>query len=238
VHQAAALAGISHSAALAAADELARADVLRPDDPLEFGHPLLRASVYGALGHHERARTHARAARVLLEEGAPSEQVGAHLLHAAPAGDEFVVEALRLAAASALGHGVPLSAIAYLERALREPPAPSARPEILTMLGRAELLAGRRDAVEHLRGAIDLVEDRRLRAGLWLDLARTLHDFGCLQEACEACEGGLSELGGDDSELAMELQALFLGSGMLTAERAAESHRRASALVARAAPSR
>ena len=228
---AAALAGLDVVAGLEAADELARVDILRAAEPLEFVHPLLRAAVYAGLGRYERARTHARAARLLAAQDAPGEQVAAHLLHAAPAGDEEVVAALRRAAASALAHGVPGSAVAYLQRALREPPTPAVRGELLADLGRAELLAGRSDAVEHLRAAIELLDAPRRRAELWLDLARTLHDFGRLSDACASCERGLHELD-DESELALKLQEWLLGSAMLLDERAADAHRRARAILA------
>ena len=46
---AAALAALEPVAARTAADELARADVLRAGDPLGFVHPLLRAAVYGGM---------------------------------------------------------------------------------------------------------------------------------------------------------------------------------------------
>ncbi|HWH94199.1 MAG TPA: AAA family ATPase [Baekduia sp.] len=232
-----ALAGLDPGASLQAADTLARADILGPADPLDFVHPLMRAAVYGGLGRHERARLHGRGARLLLERGAPSEQVGAHLLEAVPAGDPAAVDALRAAADVAMAHGVPVSAIAYLQRALREPPAPAARPQLLEHLGRAELLAGHRDAVGHLRTALEATADARDRAALWLELGRTLHDFGQLEEACAACEDGLRELGdaGEEDELRLDLDAWWLTSAMILIERAEEARRRAAEILARPA---
>jgi DNA-binding CsgD family transcriptional regulator len=231
---AAALAGLDADRALQAADELARVDILRAGDPLEFVHPLLRAAVYGALGRHERTRVHGRAARVLRERGALAEQVGTHLLEAVPCGDGAAVDALRAAGAAALAHGVPVSAIAYLERALREPPTDGVGAEVLAELGRAELLAGRREAVEHLRLAIDLTAEARQRAALRLELGRTLHDFGRLEEACTACEQGLEELGDSaDDEVGLDLQAWWLTSAMILVGRAEEAQRRAAAVLAR-----
>src|SRR3954447_16622721 len=117
------LATLGPSAALAAADELARADLLRAGDPLGFTHPLVRAAVYGQLAFGERAQTHRRAARLLADAGGPGERVSAHLLESPAAGDPVVVDVLRAAARRALAQGVPGSAVRYLERALREPPA-------------------------------------------------------------------------------------------------------------------
>ena len=196
VEDAAAVAGLEVGDAFQAADTLAGADILAAGDPLEFVHPLLRATVYGALGRHERAHIHGRVARLLLAHHAPAEQIGTHLLHAAPAGDGTAVAALRAAAADALAHGVPASAIAYLERGLREPPEPSARPDVLAELGRAGLLAGRHAAADHLESAIRATADPRRRAALRLVLGRALHDFGRLDEACAVCERGLQDLGG------------------------------------------
>jgi DNA-binding CsgD family transcriptional regulator len=240
LHLAATLAGLSAATASEAADRLQRADILTADDPLEFVHPLVRAAIYGALGRHARAATHARAGRLLVELGAPPEQAGAHLLEAAAASDEAVVAALRRAAATALRHGVPESAIAYLERALREPPSAAARADVLADLGRAELLAGRSDAVAHLEAAIALVEEPRRRAALRLELGRTLHDFGRLEEACGAFERGAADLGRtvggahDGDELATDLTAWYLTSAMLLDGRAADAHRRVDAILAHA----
>jgi predicted ATPase len=83
---AAALGAVTPPAALMAADELARADVLRPGDPLGFTHPLLRAAVYGQLSFGERAQAHRRAAHLLAEAGAPAERVAAHLLRSPSGG--------------------------------------------------------------------------------------------------------------------------------------------------------
>jgi DNA-binding CsgD family transcriptional regulator len=231
-----ALAGLEAATALQAADALARADILRPDDPLEFVHPLLRAAVYGALGRHERAAVHAGAARHLRARGAPAEQVAAHLLLTAPDADADVVSALLAAAREALAHGVPTSAIAYVERALREPPAPAALGEVLTTLARAELLAGRREATDHLEQALAATAERGDRARLWLELSRALHDFGRLDDACAACERGLDELDGAegrDDELGLDLQAAWFTSAMILVDRAAEAQRRAAAVLRR-----
>ena len=71
VQMAAALATIPAADALAAAEELGRADVLRAGDPLGFTHPLVRAAIYGRLPLAEREQIHRRAARLLAERGAP-----------------------------------------------------------------------------------------------------------------------------------------------------------------------
>ena len=96
--QAAALADLDEQAAFEAVDALARVDVLRPQPPLAFVHPLIRAAVYETLTPLERDRGHARAARLLANAGAEPERVAAHLLRSPPAADPQAVATLRDAA--------------------------------------------------------------------------------------------------------------------------------------------
>ena len=232
LHLAAELTGLAAGAALAAADELARADVLRPGDPLGFTHPLVRAAVYGDLPFGERARTHRRAARLLVESGVSRERVSAHLLEAAPDGDAAVVELLRATAQRAMARGAPASAVRYLERALREPPAEAERPAVLAELGRAEAAAGLPDAVAHLEAAIGLADEPRQRAALLLAFGRVLQHGGRLSDACAAFQRGRDELGEQRSELAVDLEAGYLAAAMQAPDRAAEAHAQADAILA------
>ncbi|HEY7077696.1 MAG TPA: AAA family ATPase [Solirubrobacteraceae bacterium] len=232
---AAALVGLGPVAALEAADALERADVLRAGDPLGFTHPLLRAAIYGRLAFGERARMHRRAARLLGESGAPDEQVSAHLLKTPASGRAEVVDVLRAAARRAFAQGVPASAVDYLSRALREPPAPELRAEVLAELGRAEVAAGRPEAAAHLGAAVELVGEPRARAALLLEFGRVLHHAGRLPEATAALRRGLDEVReGDD--LAVDLEGAYLGAAMHTPAGAAEAHRRREAILAGALP--
>ena len=110
---------------------LARAEILRPETPLGFVHPLVRDAVYQELPLGERELQHERAARVLLDAGAPAEQVAAHLLAAPRRGEEWVAELLREAGRAAVARGAPESGVAYLRRALEEPAPAAWRPELL-----------------------------------------------------------------------------------------------------------
>jgi DNA-binding CsgD family transcriptional regulator len=230
---AAALAGLETTAALAAADQLARVDILTGEDPLAFTHPLLRASVYQALARGRRSQLHRRAASVLLDARASAEQVAGHLLESPPAGDPEVVHLLRSAARQAMAHGVPASAARYLERALREPPSHDTRGGLLAELGRAQAGFAPRQAIEHLEEAMELAEGPSERAVLALELGRALHDAGRPEEACAAFERGTAELPEDAGDLALELEAWYLTSAVLLPERAADVHRRTDAIVAR-----
>jgi len=113
--------------------------ILAGDRDLRFVHPLVRSVIYQDLAPPLRQRWHARAARLLDADGAPIQDVVVHLLAAGPAGNAWVVARLRAAAADARDRGAPDIARLCLERALAEPPAPRARAEVLTELGRAEI---------------------------------------------------------------------------------------------------
>jgi hypothetical protein len=137
---AAALAELDGQAVSEAAGALARVDVLRPQPPFGFVHPLFRAAVYEALTPHERGIGHARAAGLLHDAGAEPERVAAHLLLTPSAADPGVVATLREAARRAASRGASETAVAYLLRALAEPPPAAQRAELLLELGSAEAL--------------------------------------------------------------------------------------------------
>ena len=140
----------------AALDGLARAGVIGPDRPPRYSHAIVRSAVEADFGAGERALDHRRAARLLADENAPPEQVAAQLIAAEPAGDEWALDALLDAAAVARARGAPDRAAAILERALSEPPPAGRRRAVLSLLGAAELEAGRgHAAVRHLTGALD-----------------------------------------------------------------------------------
>lgn len=114
---------------------LARAEILRPDPPLGFVHPLVRDAVYHELSPAQRELMHARAATILRRTGAASDQVASHLLSMPRRGESWVVDELTAAARAAVRRSAPDSAVAYLTRALEEPPPPERRGEILLELG-------------------------------------------------------------------------------------------------------
>jgi DNA-binding CsgD family transcriptional regulator len=204
--QAVALAGLDEEAGSGAADALARADVLRPRPPLGFVHPLIRAAVYETLTPLERDRGHARAARLLADAGAEPGRVATHLLRTPPGADAQVVATLREAAQRARTRGAPESAVAYLRRALAEPPINADRAELLLELGSVEVFVDGDAAIEHLRGAHELIEDplRRAEAALLLG-----HQLFLLrgEESDAFYTTALDELGGADAELERLLEA-------------------------------
>ena len=181
----AALAGLDearvarrHRRARAGGDPAARAAArLRP--PAGARRRLPRAAA-------RRARAAARARRAVLRDaGAPAEQVAAQLLATPRRGERWVGRrCCATPARAAVARGAPDSAVAYLRRALDEPPPPSAAPALLLELGLAEALTdgpgGRRAPARGLRDA-----RRPARAGArWRTLlGRALLFTGDAEEA-------------------------------------------------------
>jgi ATP/maltotriose-dependent transcriptional regulator MalT len=198
----AALAGVSEAAALDAVRALAQAEVLRPaDGPIGFIHPLVRGAVYGEIPLRDREAQHAEAARLLTEAGAPHDAIAAHMLAMTRQGDPALVEVLMRSARSALGRGAPESAVAYLRRALEEPPPDELRAAVLHALGIAEAMTSGPSATEHLRAAYDAIPDPAERARLAVVLAEAYTFTGRFRDAAEIAAEAADALPQDDVEL-------------------------------------
>jgi DNA-binding CsgD family transcriptional regulator len=208
---AAALAGLDRERAADAAAMLGRADILRPELPLGFAHPVVRAAVYSGLTPAERERHHVKAAEMLAERPATTEQVAAQLLQTSPRTDTATVAILRDAAGQALAQGAGDNAVTYLRRALAEPPAAEERADILHELGSAERLTLDPAASGHLREALGLTENPQRRAWIALELGRMLFwSEGGGAEAIDVLEQAIAELGDDDRDLRQRLEAGLL----------------------------
>jgi DNA-binding CsgD family transcriptional regulator/tetratricopeptide (TPR) repeat protein len=171
-----------------AAVSLAATDLLLPDAPLAFVHPLVRAAVYEDLAGVERAALHRRVAASHDGTGDP-EQVAVHLLHVDPRCDPHVVDVLRAAAAGATGRGAPDAAAMFLRRALVEPPPAGARrAAVLVELGQAEALAWMDGFEEHLTDAIAELSDPDQAAEVALSLGRAVSTTGDWVRAFEVVE--------------------------------------------------
>ena len=207
----AALAGLDEPATAAATRTLARADILRPDAPLGFAHPLIREAVYRDLGPAERELMHARAAELLTEAGAGDDKIATQLLQAPRRGERWVVDVLRRAARSALARGAADSAAAYLSRALEEPPPPDLRADLLSELADAEERTSGVAALGHLREAYAEIEDPRRRARLAFRIAFLLLFTGSPEEARPVLEGAKAEAAeGSDDWLMLEALDVML----------------------------
>ena len=212
-----ALAGLDAEGVAVAARELVRTEIVRPEPPLEFVHPLVQAAVYRDLAPGERELSHQRAAQLLREAGAPAEQVAAHVLAVPRLGEQWVVDILRAAAHAAFAKGAPDAAITSLRRALVEPLPPELRVELLFELGRAQALMSLPDSVEPLREAYESARDPLLRGHAADWLACSLSFLDAPDEAADIARRATLELPPQHADLgrqleATELYALFFGA--------------------------
>ena len=202
------LTGLDEQAAAGAIATLARVEVLRPDRPLGFVHPLVGDAVYQALSGGERELSHERAAAELTARGATPEQVAAHLMLAPRRGDQQAVRLLREAASTAADRGAADAARTYLERALAEPPTSDVRPELLLELGRLGTLTDGPAAIVYLRDAYETTMDPGRRAEVATMLARTLVFAGGPGEATRFARSAAAALPADQDDARQGLLAL------------------------------
>lgn len=98
---------------------------------------------------------------------------------------------------AAIARGAPDGAVAYLQRALDEPPSAEVRPGLLAMLGAVEAQTSGPLAVAHLREVLDAMDDPFARAGIAQILSRTLIFTGAPEEGSEvaaAARDGLPDV--------------------------------------------
>jgi class 3 adenylate cyclase/DNA-binding CsgD family transcriptional regulator len=227
--QAAVLAGIERRQVAPAAAALARLDLLRPEPPFSFVHPLVRNAVYESIPVAERELEHARAAELLTEMGAPVEQVAAQVLVAPPESVESAVAVLREAARAASAEGGLESAVRYMARALEEPLADDERGEALLDLAGLEAKVGAPAVIAHLRDAVSLLRDPKRQAEASLALGHELYWSGEEEEGVEVLEHTLAEHSDLDVELRHRLEAELV----VNATRLPSQYQRARELLAR-----
>lgn len=226
-----ALAGFEDGQGASALDCIVEAGIVNPGDPIRFAHPLVREALYANLPAAWRAQAHRDAAQMLRCEGVEPERVAAHLLEAHPAGEEWVVEALRTAARQATGRGVSSAAARYLARAIAEPPSAGARGELLLELGRAEMRLGSERAPELLEAAAAALGAGERGAEALLLRGRALFGIGGFRAAAEAFDAGLAALDGQRPDLAAELEAGFTSAARFDSELAPQARARLDRLL-------
>ena len=214
----AALAALDEHAVASATAALSRAEILRGEPPLGFVHPLVRDAVYHDLPMGERELRHAQAARLLMEARASAEEVATQLLACPRRGQEWVVDVLSKAAASARGRGAADSAVSYLQRALDEPPPSQRRTAVLLQLGFAETLTSGPAAADHLREVWEALQQPRERAQVAATLGRTLVFTAPAEEALAFVRRAAAETPSEfvderQALRALELMAIPLGAG-------------------------
>lgn len=208
VRHVAALTGLDVDTVGLAADRLLRAEILGPERPLSFAHPLVATAVYQGLLPGERSAWHRRAATVLAGEGAPPDRLASHVAAAEPAGDPAAVEVLVAAARHASRQGATDVAIALLRRALAEPPAPEARAAIMLELGAAESLVFDEGAIEHLGAALAAVPPGGHR--VTLAIARAVAQAAAGRAAEAVADLRALDVDGDDALALRRLGGLAL----------------------------
>jgi tetratricopeptide (TPR) repeat protein len=214
----AAAAELDESEVAEATGQLAQAEILRPTPPLGFVHPLVRDAIYEELPPAERELQHARGAALLRDAGAPAEQIAAQLIKAAPRGERWASDLLWAEGRAAMHAGAADSAVAYLQRALAEPPPPDQRAQLLFELGSAEALTSGPAATEHLRLAYDQLEDPTTRAAAAALLGRTLMFMGSNEAAQAIAMRAAQEVPPGLDDLRMQLEAfdymtVYFGAG-------------------------
>jgi DNA-binding CsgD family transcriptional regulator len=233
LRHAAAIAGIDLDQAVEAADALTTARVLAPGRPLHFVHPILRQAVYEDLPAGRRADAHARAARILDGEGGDPDRAVVHLLASEPAADQWVVEHLQAGAERAVARGAPVTASAYLRRALAEPPDGGRRIAVLFELGRAARASGEPDALTLLEAVLGEAEDPALRAGAAEELAWALLLNGEFERAPELLAREADRIGERDWQARLMLEVAHDLMSIWNDETAGRSAARIDALLSK-----
>jgi DNA-binding CsgD family transcriptional regulator len=210
LRQAADLGGLDPHQAAELADLLVRVDILAPGQGLSFTHPLARSAVYRGMPSAQRSRLHSQAAAMLAGAAAP-DRLALHLLEVEPAGDASVVDTLRAAARGARSLGGRGAAIAFLRRALVEPPPAEERFGTLVALGMAEVQAWDMAAgIGHLREALELAPDPVRRAEVAMVLAGAHRGMSDFNGAIDVLSAEIAALGHADPDMAYVLESELL----------------------------
>jgi DNA-binding CsgD family transcriptional regulator len=207
-----------------AIDELESAGILDARRPLDYLHPLVRASVYSLIPREQRESLHARAADVLRSWHSEPISIATHLMRTRPGARPWVVEELLRAAGAARRNGELDRAALYLGRALSEPPASEARVDVLLELGRTQMDTGEIGlALGTLQRADELAgEPRPVRVALPLARALCLHG-GTLRATAVLSEcdpGSVTDRQRD------ELEATWLTAALIDPRLGPETQRR------------
>lgn len=190
-----AILGLSASPALAGhlanldRDSTARAlTALRRTGALDTNcscHPELRAMLLDGLAPEERAAMHARAADILMIEGAPALTIAHHLVSADRAETAWAVPLLHDAAEQALSSGEVSRALGYLRLAARTPVVEAQRAATVALLARAEWRIDPLVVMRHSAEVIEGIQSGDLAAQDALIWVSRLMWFGRTYEARE-----------------------------------------------------
>ena len=226
----AALAGVDERLVAEASGQLARSEILRPEPPLGFVHPLVRDAVYHELPPGERELQHGMAAALLQQSGASPDQIAMQLLNAPRRGEPWVADLLREAGRAAKRRGAAESAVSFLRRALEEPPPEEQRTDVLLELGLTETLTSAPDALEHLGQAYQALDDPVRRAQAAHELARLWLFTDTPEKGAAIAREAAAALPPEEEDARLKLEAMqhmavYFGAGDLESVAAMEKHR-------------
>jgi DNA-binding CsgD family transcriptional regulator len=213
--QLAELTGLSDERVAAAISSNTQAEILRPELPLGFVHPLVREAIYHDIPIGERELLHVRAAQLLDAAEESSERVAAQLVNAPPGADEWVRAKLRHAGSVAMSKGAFPSAITYQARALEERPSRAEKGEIFRDLGIAEAMANREAGADHLLAAWEILEDP-LQRGFIAMIAMRLLGLGHRNDlAVDIGNRTLAELGPEHDDMKWRIENALASISMM-----------------------
>ncbi|GAA1805228.1 AAA family ATPase [Luedemannella flava] len=191
--------------------ELVPAGILRPGSRMAFVHALIRDAVYAGIDPVTRSRLHRHAAQMLVTAGQPEVLAAAHLLVTLPSGDPWVVATLRRAVGYAVSRASPRSALAFLERAIQEPPASrSETTELIRSAGTVAQGVNWQTAISYLRRAAALTGSLVERAEITELLGRATFLAGRNLEAIALLERMLAEVNGEHPDVEHRLRTVIL----------------------------
>ena len=209
---------------LPALDALVVADLVRPtENPRRFAfrHPLVRRTVYDALGPGRRVAAHGRAAAALRARGAPPSALADHVEHSARPGDEEALTTL-IAAGEATQARSPATAAHWYTAALALLPGGDERRAGL-LVAQAAALGGAGRLTEACDVLTEVVaglepDAHELRARAVSYIARLHHPLGRQGEARALLERTLAELPERRSRAAVLLELELASDHLLAAD--------------------
>ena len=213
------LADLDPEAAVRGADALRASAILDPSASLRFIHPLVRNAVYADLPAGERGGAHARAAALLRERGASPERVATQLVVGEARGERETVETLIEAGERALATGAPRSAIAYLTRALAEPPPADLRANVLSPLITAATRAADHATLAAIEADVfaELERNPSLRSRWAVQLTMSMALSGRFDQAVPVLEQAIDvAVAENDVERVFQLEAQLSTLALLT----------------------
>ncbi|WP_406288043.1 ATP-binding protein [Embleya sp. NBC_00896] len=188
IERAASLARLSRRATVDAAEYLWKQEILTEEPSnLGFTHPLVRNAVYQhCIEPNARCKLHAKAARLLREDGYSAQTAATHVVHMVGITDRWAVDVAVDAARECLASGVPEAGVTYLRHAFAELAPPDMRARIQYNIGRAYFVNNPPKSIEPLTKALEDCEpDRDLRTNIVVELARSLCFSGRLHAGIE-----------------------------------------------------